>query len=307
MSINIITSPHQFGIKDEKDRIFLPLMLSSIKLTNPDANIYSPNPNGFSMDYQGICDISYKPYDIPGIEELRKRYFHLSTNPEQFELACIERFFVLREVALQNKLDSFYTVESDCLIFDRLEDPVNFHKELYGPVNNKIFLSDMRCISTAYLTLEFLDSFCDSILKIYSSESGLNDIKLWNEEYRQNNIDGGVCDMVFLSAAKWGWWGFNNVEIVDYCGIYEKNDEKHAFDNFMSQDHFYGDMRKVIMGGSPFDDYRIKKTSFSGKKPSIVLDDGAMINMSSLHFQGDAKRFMGVAYANFFNYFNKAV
>ena len=109
----IIVSPHKFGLKDGMDKIFFPLMLNSLRQSNPGANIFLPNENGFKFNIAGIDEIDIDTKKIPGIEEIRRTYVHLSSNFENFELACIERFFILREVAKKIGVSEFFTIESE--------------------------------------------------------------------------------------------------------------------------------------------------------------------------------------------------
>jgi hypothetical protein len=296
MNNTIIVSPHTFGIKSEMDKIFLPLMLSSIKKTNKDARIVFPNPNDFKLSLSGVEEYPLMGLKIDGLSEFKKAYVHLSSNPSQFESACFERFFILRHISKKFGIDNFYTIESDCLLLKPIDDMCKALKlKKSEPV-----LTDEQCISTAYLTYDFLDKFCEGVLRAYQTSKILEQMTSWFLEYSKSN-SGGVCDMTFCSAMKTGWFGQEKIAMHNFSTLYNKEGELHFFDNFFHKNSIFSDPRKFFMDKNLFtENYPIKKYEIVSGEIFTQLDDGSRVQMSSLHFQGNNKKIMGIIYSNLF-------
>lgn len=293
----IIVSPHKFGIKDEKDRIFVPLMLDSLRKTNPNIDIYFPNPNSFSLNIKGIKDISFINNEIDGLNELREKYVHFSTNPAEFEIACIERFFILRHVVKKLGIEKFFTIETDCLIFSSFNEDFERNKLK----NHATYLTDNTCISTGFLTLDFLENYCNSVLNTYNSNKVVDCMRGWYAEYIAGNNLGGICDMTFCSAMSTGWLDFDKYEIYNFCEVQEINGKFTAYDNFCIRDKFLNIDKKIIMDKSIYDGYSIKKY-FHDEKGYFVKfeEDERCVYLNTIHAQGNAKKIMGLLYVNHF-------
>ena len=293
----IIVSPHKFGIKDEKDRIFVPLMLDSLRKTNLNTDIYFPNPNAFPLDMESINDVFYLNDKIEGLEELRKIYVHLSTNPADFELACIERFFILRHIAKNFGIEKFFTVETDCLVLSNFND--EFIKNMLN--SNSAYLTDNTCISTGFITLEFLNSYCDGVLTAYGSNKVVEYMQNWYADYIANKNLGGICDMTFCSAMNSGWLDFEVFKTLNFCEIHESNGKLSVYDNFCIKDSFMNTNKKLIMSNSIYDGYAIKKYYHDEQGYYVKFEeDEQKVYLNSIHAQGNGKKLMGLLYVKQF-------
>lgn len=290
----IIVSPHKFGLKDDLDKVFFPLMLHSLRKFNPNTKIYVPNANSFELKIKGIEEINFKTEEILGIEEIRKNYIHLSTNHENFELACIERFFILRAMAKNLRIDKFFTVESDCLIFSDLNI---LHKRLELD-DDVTLLTAKTCISAAFITMDFLDVFCDGILKAFKSEETIAQMKNWYQDYRSAGNNGGICDMTFCTAIDIGWFGFQKMPVKDICSPYNEDGRKYALDNFFSASYI-SSYKDIIMEKSIFDGYPVKKYDFDNFGVYVLSRDFGRIYLNSIHCQGFNKKLMGLLYTQY--------
>jgi hypothetical protein len=296
MNIPIIASPHVFGLKDEKDLIFLPLSMASVKLSNPDTRIIFPNLNNSILNIAGIEEIKLSASQIEGINQLRNSYLHLSTNTAAFELFCIERFFILRHVAKSFNIAEFFTFESDCLIFKSFDC-----SREYLDLNSKTpALTNLQCISTAYLTLEFLELFCESVLRAYGDSSVLKYMKEWYQQYTQGGRKGGISDMTFCKAMSTGWLNFPKININEFCQLYLSKDGTYrSFDTFLFTDAIPGDDRKIVMQESLLNGAIAKKLSYDQSGVSIGLDDASRVYLNSVHAQGNCKKDIGVIFSNY--------
>ena len=292
MSYPIIVSPHKFGIKNDLDRVFFPIMLSCLIQSNPNAKIYLPNENPFNLNINGIEEISFDSERLGDIRELRKVYVHLSTNPLAFELACIERFFILRHISKQFQIENFFTVESDCLIFK----DINLINNHLGIANSISLLTDLTCISTAYITSYFLEAFCVGVLNAYNTPSIVESMKSWYSEYIASGKKGGICDMSFCNAIRTGWLNFEKLDVVDISTIYEWNGNFHAYDNFFSRNRLGLKNSEIVMSESIFDSYPAKKYSIDSEGIFVMTVDQRKVYLNSMHGQGNNKKLMGLIY-----------
>ena len=296
MNIPIIASPHVFGLKDEKDLIFLPLSMASAKLSNPDTRIIFPNFNNCILNIAGIEELKLDALHIEGINQLRNCYLHLSTNTAAFELFCIERFFTLRHVAKSLNITEFFTFESDCLIFKSFE----CSREYLDLSSKTPALTNLQCISTAYLTLEFLELFCESVLRAYGDPSVLKYMTDWYQEYTHCGRKGGISDMTFCKALSTGWLNFPKIDINEFCKLYLSKDGTYrSFDTFLFTDKMPGDDRKILMEESRLNGSVAKKLFYDRSGVSIVLDDASRVYLNSVHAQGNSKKDIGVIFSNY--------
>lgn len=289
MSFEIVILPHTFGMKNPSDFIFVPLMVDSLVRSNPDSKITFINPNSFELDNLAIDNFYYEDGDIDGIAELINLYVHLSTNAANFELFCIKRFFILRHFMRVREIKRCFVVETDILFFESLG-------LAFDCLDNAdtIYLSDKKCISSALVSYEFIDNFCNGVLNLYGSQQLLQKLTNWYEKYNQSGAKGGVCDMTFCEFAGRGDYGFKSFSIFDFSEVRHYRESHFAFDSFIGRSKHSGESREFVMSTSPFDNKVIKSITFSDGSVFSSLVNGEKVKFGSLHFQGSAKLLMGL-------------
>jgi hypothetical protein len=291
--MDLIQHPHWLGDKKaDFDYLYLPLALKAAVTTNPDLNVIYINANDTKLGVAGVTEIPLVSID-EDISRLADSYLHLSTNPFLFELRSIQRHFALRNLMRSHSLQSAFVSEGDVLLLKPF-------KILYGEsceISASALLTDKVCVSTGWVTLEYVEFLCDLVLTIYSSESLRKGIQqIFDDMQRQGSV-GGICDMTFCHFVNIGAYGFNNQLIVkDICTPQEVSGITYMFDNFLP---------KLNAGGTSFKSSRcsydkqvIKKLSQNGSELHSETTEGEQIVMSSLHFQGESKRLMGLYFAN---------
>ena len=291
MSFEIVILPHTFGMKNPSDFIFVPLMIDSLVRSNPDSHITFINPNSFNLDNLAVDNFYYEDANIDGVAELVSSYVHLSTNAADFELFCIKRFFVLRQFMRVREIKRCFVVETDILFFESLGFGFD-HLES----TNSVYLSEKKCISSALVSYEFIDNFCNSVLNLYGSEQLLHKLASWYEKYSQSGAKGGVCDMTFCEFAGRGDYGFKSFQIFDFSEVRYYDESYFAFDSFIGRSRHAGESREFVMSKSPFDNKVIKSITFADGYVFSSLVDGERVKFGSLHFQGSAKLLMGLYY-----------
>lgn len=298
--IPIIIAPHQYGIKEKLDAIFVPLMISNLKISNPNTRIIYPNVNRDALKIDGVEDISCSLTGSVELDELERNYTHLSSNAKAFELFCIKRFFIIKQIMKQLNLETAFVVETDVFLFRDLNQ-IEFLK---APSNlHSIFLSEAKCISTSYLTYKFFEEYCSSVLSFYRSGDRLKKVKSWFVKYSEEGKKGGVCDMSFCEYMKSGSHGFPKWDIRDISSVNSCPDgDLHALDSFIGRKKHTGVHENFVMDTSPHDGKMVKKVNWVNGRPAASLEDGRVVLLDSIHFQGSAKLLMGIIFSNWISY-----
>ncbi len=291
MNFEIVILPHAFGMKNPSDLIFVPLMVDSLLRCNKNSKITFLNPNEFLINISPVKEFSYKDSEVDGVTELTGSYVHLSTNARDFELFCIKRFFVLRHYMMIKKIQSCFVVETDLLFFDSFKSLPNYFTE-----NSSVFLSDHKCISTAFISIDFLNSFCNGVINFYKNNEYIKKLTNWFDNYSKSGGRGGICDMTFCDYIRRGQYDFDQIKIEDFSKIYTIAGALASFDSFIGRTSHTGCSGTFLMEQSPYDKKTIKKIIFRDGLAYAYLDDFTAVRMGSLHFQGSAKSLMGNYY-----------
>ena len=261
--------------------------LKQSKHTNPNVDIYLVGDNVPEEAKQIAKFYSYKDLLCEQSQKLIKNYTNYSSNDANFELICILRWFLFRNLAERLKLQNLFCLDSDMLLYADLDKVlVSFDSYRYALSNQTS--AAVICIND----LTVLDNFCNLVDGFYDPQRAgeyysidgdpikkfhhIRDDMLCSYNNRlKNNLLGGICDMTF--------WG-----------VYRGMDEPSMTGEISS-----------VVSGSTFDhninsaDYYetedgVKKIAWVEGMPhckNIFLDK--MIRFNSLHFQGyETKRLM---------------
>jgi hypothetical protein len=127
-----------------------------------------------------------------GAAEFEKIYSHFSTHPPSYELICFQRWFILRDFLLANKIRRCLYLDSDMMLYtDVTQDSekfAHFDFTLTHQTNGCIFFLNR---------VEALGEFCQFLMDVY----GKRDRYLYDKlvaHYavrRRHGLKGGVCDM----------------------------------------------------------------------------------------------------------------
>lgn len=301
MNVPIIYSPHQVGLKKNSlDHLFVPLSLSSVAKSNPDTDIFFLNVNdNYPISIPGVTDVDAKSFYSEACEPIRNVYKHLSTNQADFELFCMERFFVLNKFMQENAIDRAFLIETDVLLFDDLNSYLDVND---GLDSSQTYLSENKCISLAYVTKEYLDYYCNYIVDCYSNSEKLSKIEEFYAKYHENGGMGGICDMTFCDYINKGMYGADKkFQTRNMSKVYKNSSgEARLFDSFIGRDFILDEDTKFKMTHSYIDNKRIKEIHYFDCAPFCSFLDGNIIKISSLHCQGNAKGLMADIFVNVF-------
>lgn len=287
------------GLKNNSlDHLFVPISLSSVSNSNPDTEIYFLNINdNYPVSIPGIININSLDSYEKSRKEINIAYKHLSTNAKDFELFCMERFFTIRDFMKSKKIQKAFLVETDVLIFENLNSFINKNGGLNIDEN---YLSENKCISLGFVSLDYLDYYCEYIIDCYSDINKFKKIEEQHEKYIKKGGKGGICDMTFCDYINRG--AFNSKEefkTKNISDIFHNNDnEEFLFDSFIGRDFILNRNSKLIMKKSYIDEKIIKKVEFNKRKPYVEFENGKLIKMASIHCQGNAKSLMATFFVN---------
>ncbi len=209
-----------------------------------------------------------------GANRFAEHYEHLSTNHYAFELACVQRWFALREWMDDQRREQVLYTDSDVLLYCNAEKEFPTWGEGYA-----LTLALGTSPATAYITRAGLHAFCDFVNSIYVGHN-----QWWDEfhriyaEMRAQNLPGGIADMTLFRFFK------QEVRHVKVGEMAEIRDGATWDHNINSSDGYR------LRGG-------IKAIDFvsGGSYGSGPYGDrnGGFVRFNALHFQDGAKHLIG--------------
>ena len=140
--------------------------LRQTRHTNPNANIYLVGDNVPDEAKQISNFYPYKSISCEQSEKLIKNYENYSSNSAQFELVCILRWFLFRNLAKKLNLNSLFCIDSDMLLYTDLSESLrNFDSYRYTLSSGSS--AAVICIND----LAVLDNFCISKASLIFTKS----------------------------------------------------------------------------------------------------------------------------------------
>jgi len=235
---------------------------------------YKPNEiyligNEANKHYSGFCThISFNDF-AGNTKEIQNSFFNLSSNGADFEFICIQRWFVLAEFIKLKQLPQAIYMDSDILIYDKLDKYVPLFSG-YG-----MTMIGISGHTNFILKPEILNHFCSYILNFYTSEIGRSQLeKLYSDEYLSKNRAGGISDMTFFTK---------------YLKEFPANILN--LENYSKE--FVIDRAFAESNGFETNSDGMKRLNWKGDIP-YVKEMGTSIEkfMVTIHFQGTGKPFM---------------
>lgn len=235
-------------------------------------------------DSRSYHDITFKAFKSLQCEDLqcedivkfRKSYLHMSTNSEQFELFCWERWFYLRNYMRQHKVGSVLYLDSDVLLYSSIDEIKRAYSDVTWECGLSIPKDGPASGHVSYWTIDRLEDFCRFTVKSFRDQAYL---KLYKEKWGWHlavKAPGGVCDMTTLYL----FYKDNTDRITNMA----KSHGSNVFDNNINSASNYKPNQYITQNG-------IKKTEFIRNRPFFFKADlaGEFDQVHALHFQGGAK------------------
>lgn len=211
-------------------------------------------------------------------------FVNYSTNSKEFEITSFLRMFYAQSLLDRLSCDAFFHLDSDCALLAKLES-IRFCAAnglaIYSDFGNRLRMA--ASVHNARLTRHYLQRFAELSNEIYVRGSGFNLIAEKVRFHRDNQIDGGVCDMTLHHILSREIDVQNLGHPVDGC-VFDYRFGTAEGDELQSQ--------YAVDRGHKIIDRR---------GDGIYIEDvrGSKIRLLSIHFQGLAKKFVGVLDGNY--------
>lgn len=191
-----------------------------------------------------------------------EQYCHLSGNHPSFELFCFQRWLILRDFMLLQRIERAVYVDSDMLIYDNFDEDWDLIKNTPLAVNNKlppVFINDVR----------MLDDYCQFLEQSYTEPIQLAALQKLYNDMINSGVIGGICDMTFWDMFKMQ----RPKDIVDIRGL----NQGACFDTNIEESE------GVQMQGG------IKNIVWNSGQPYGIIDSGELKRFKILHMHGSGK------------------
>lgn len=226
--------------------------------------------------------------DNNNINNIIENYKHMSTNPVEFELACLLRWFDI-ENFLKEIADKCVYIESDILVYDDIKCWFDIAKNYKCTLTGKQIASPM-IVNDHTIISEFTNFITNTYNK---SNNVLGKMEKIYEKMTYNKTPGGVSDMLFLK-----WFLSDRSDVLPELDMHEVDNA--VFDYHLGHLNAYPKYNWEHVYNE--DIYKnIKKISFHNRKPTCKnLLTGNEKIFRSLHFLGSNKKIMHkYTYENF--------
>lgn len=248
-----------------RNHSYLPLSLFKARQTNPGSDVILLG-DGQNAHFGAMVHHFHHHRYARQANELARSFVNFSTNPADFELICLQRWMILLEFMEQHRMDKCLYLDSDVLIFDEKEaDAQRFQR--YG-----MTVAGISGHTNFVQSRDVLARFCQHIRQAYEQPDAHAILEDKYKAFRLYHEAGGISDMTFFTEFRAA-----NPDLV--LDIAEPLEGK-MFDITITYTHGV----KAENG--------LKKISWAQGRPFVELLNGEWVEMRSLHFQGESKKYM---------------
>lgn len=201
-------------------------------------------------------------------KQVKKSYVHLSSNFYNFELFCIQRWFIILEYLESISYKGpFMHMDSDVMCYCAADKLVELYKEFDVTISSAMVPHMMYFKSVVQLR-----SLCDYIEEMYQKKLPYLQ-NIYNKEFIVKKSDGGICDMQLI---KW-WLEEKKINFIDTT--YQILN-KTCSDSVFSEPDIY-----------LYDKRRHQKVVVRDELGyAFVLQNGEQVHCNCIHFQGKEKK-----------------
>ena len=188
--------------------------LRQSKYSNPNVDIFLVGDNVPEEAKQIAKFYSYEDLLCEQSQKLIKNYVHYSSNNANFELICILRWFLFRNLAKKLNLQNLFCLDSDMLLYADLNEALSSFDSYRYTLSSGTSAAVM-CIND----LNVLDNFCNLVDGFYDLSRGQEhcyingrptkrfqhireDMLCCHNNRLKNGLLGGICDMTFWGVHK---------------------------------------------------------------------------------------------------------
>jgi hypothetical protein len=251
---------HQFN------HTYLPLSLWQARHSNPEAELILIG-DGWNAHFDFLAEHVNASDYRKSADEFARHFKNFSSNPPDFERICLERWFILAEFMKARGIAQCLYLDSDILQFGLVEDDArrfsSFGMTVAGISGHSNFIS----------RIEVLEDFCRFILESYTKKDSQ---AILEEKYRifmQNHEAGGISDMTFFTE-------------------YREQYPDRILDIGKPRDGMVYDIAMAYIEFSRNENGIKKVEHLPDGRPRVFMRGEGDVEMRSLHFQGEAKKYM---------------
>jgi hypothetical protein len=186
--------------------------------------------------------------------EFSNKYKHLSSNDEGIERFCFERWFLLRALMKEHKLNKIFTCDSDVMLYANVTDEDKSLGNYLAAYTIPNYQDNYRLSASAHVsfwTYDGIDLFCSFLNRTYTEGSLPAEIEEKWKIIQSGTAPGGISDMLFLylfSREK----NVLNLSLVRKQSTFDDNinaSENHFKDEY----EMSGNLKKIVWkNGLPY-------------------------------------------------------
>jgi hypothetical protein len=163
--------------------------------SNPDSEIFligDAESNNIELLKLAKCKHVNIDNYLKSATDFSQIYKHDGNNPVEYELFCIQRWFVLRDFLVeQNRQTKILYLDSDAYLYDRTDS-------IFPIIGSKIALSQKISPAFTYFgSLTELEKFCSFIMKSYSEERAHKKLREYVTNFGNNGMPH-ISDMTLF-------------------------------------------------------------------------------------------------------------
>lgn len=243
---------------------YLPVSLWQLRQTQPPQTPIYLVGNADNAHFSDVVThLNYTDY-IADAQTFTDSYKHYSTNAYDYELFCIQRWFVLRALMRANKWQSCIYLDSDILTYTNLADAPQ------AVLEAGMTVSGISAHTNFVNSYETLSLFCDFITELYKNTANDTKLKHLYETHIAQLGAGGISDMTMFTLFRESYPN----QVLDISQTIEGQTYDVTID-YHNGFEMHGQFKRIIwQNGLPF-------AKVSGKE-TLVLHN-------TLHFQGKSK------------------
>lgn len=274
-----------FDDRDHLPKYFIKILTKA--KTNRKVFILSGSDLIFQNEFIENIQITKNITYLKSLAKFKNAYVHLSSNSQDFEIACFARFFALNTFMQMNKLKNAWLLDTDVWPTQNLE----IFEQVAHSSDKVLILSKSRSESNAVLAscslwnFNDVDKFCTYLSNSFYQKN-FSELQHFYLEKQSNSILGGVCDMTALT-----YW--TSRESIDYLNSYKAILRNNLIPETISE--------IFLQISAPFGEMKEeKKNNFIVilylRNQFFLIYKFKVFTLASFHFQGHSKHLINQFY-----------
>ena len=274
-----------FDDRDHLPKYFIKILTKA--KTNRKVFILSGSDLIFQNEFIENIQITKNITYLKSLAKFKNAYVHLSSNSQDFEIACFARFFALNTFMQMNKLKNAWLLDTDVWPTQNLE----IFEQVAHSSDKVLILSKSRPESNAVLAscslwnFNDVDKFCTYLSNSFYQKN-FSELQHFYLENQSNSILGGVCDMTALK-----YW--TSRESIDYLNSYKAILRNNLIPETISE--------IFLQISAPFGEMKEeKKNNFIVilylRNQFFLIYKFKVFTLASFHFQGHSKHLINQFY-----------